>query len=112
MRLVSSLLDSAPSVLQRMTVDKPLGLSPNRHDISYRGDFGGANCLKNPFHPASEAARNFRPGYSWPPHLYQERFQFIGAQYPSQGSAPPLRLRRDSFGNMVDDTLDSRNSGC
>ena len=86
MRLVSSLLDSAPPVLQRMTVDKPLGLSPNRHDISYRVDFGGADCLKNPFHPASEAARNFRPGYSWPPHLYQERIQFIGARHPSQGS--------------------------
>ena len=32
MPLVSSLLDSAPSVFARMTVDKPLSLSPNPPD--------------------------------------------------------------------------------
>jgi hypothetical protein len=47
--LASSLLDSAPSRLAGMTVDKPLGLSPNRLDGSHRSDFGGVNIL-NPFH--------------------------------------------------------------
>jgi hypothetical protein len=29
-----------------------------------------------PFAAASEADRNCSPGYSWPPHLYQEHYKF------------------------------------
>jgi len=57
-----------------MTVDWLLARPPTAANFSSSGDFGG------PFQPtlfaqASEAARNCRPGYSWRPHLYQERFQ-------------------------------------
>lgn len=58
MRRGSPLLDSAPPASQRMTVDEPLGPSPNRRDLSYRGDFGGVKRLANPLARASEAVRN------------------------------------------------------
>jgi hypothetical protein len=32
------------------------------------------NYFRALFTQPSEAARNLQPGYSWPPHLYQERF--------------------------------------
>ena len=94
---MSPLLDSAPSILQRMTVNKPLSLPTNRLDSSYRHDFGGVNYVKAPFTRHSEATRNFRPGYSWPPHLYQEHCESIGGPGPSQeahagGSAVILKL--------------------
>jgi hypothetical protein len=54
-----------------------LALTPNRRGFSYRNDFGGENNLA-PFAQASEAARNCKPGYLWPPHLYQEQFQSRG----------------------------------
>jgi hypothetical protein len=66
-----------------------LDLPPNRCGSSYRGDFGGQHHVafdltgpftsdltgrkKAPFARASEANRNCSPGYSWPPHLYQEK---------------------------------------
>ena len=56
-RLVSSLLDSAPSVSQRMTVDRPFSLSPNRPDGSHGDDFGGEPLSHGP----PKAARNRGP---------------------------------------------------
>jgi hypothetical protein len=66
-----------------------LDLPPNRCGFSYRGDFGGQLIVafgltgpftsdltgrkKAPFARASEANRNCLPGYSWLPHLYQEK---------------------------------------
>jgi len=50
---------------------RPLGLSTNHSGFSGRNDFGGVKN-QNPFPQVSEAARNSKPGYSWPPHLYQE----------------------------------------
>jgi len=94
--LVASLLDSAPSRLPGMTVDKPFSPSPNRRDFSYRDNFGGVNIL-NPFHRASEAARNLWPGYSWPPRLYQEHYESMCALRPSQEmlrSRPLILTRR------------------
>jgi hypothetical protein len=72
-------LDSASSTSCKnwMTVVRHLALTPNRRGFSYRNDFGGENNLA-PFAQASEAARNCKPGYLWPPHLYQEQFQSRG----------------------------------
>jgi hypothetical protein len=49
-----------------------LNLSPNPNGFSYRCDFGGQQ-KNGPFGRAFEADRTSFPGYSWPPHLYQER---------------------------------------
>ncbi len=59
-----------------------LDLPPNPCGSNYRGDFGGKKFAfgltelaesRAPFARASEVDRNSAPGYSWLPHLYQER---------------------------------------
>jgi len=72
---------------------------------SYRGSFGGQptgkSCLgligrEAPFAQASEADRNRAPGYSWPPHLYQERPSLEHSTGKSQRNffSPNLRIGR------------------
>jgi hypothetical protein len=68
-----------------MTVDKPSGLSPNRRDISYRHDFGGAytqHALTGPPKLIGIPRRNWRS-----PLLYQERYESIHRFEPSQEKA-------------------------
>ena len=60
---------------------QPLGLSTNHSGFSCRDDFGGVES-QNPFPQVSEAARNSKPGYSWPPHLYQESKKLVHFTLP------------------------------
>ena len=58
-----------------MTVNRPWTCSPTTA-VSATAGISADNSCNNwnaPFARASEADRNCLPGYSWPPHLYQER---------------------------------------
>src|SRR6266852_8944743 len=59
---------------ERMTVNRPWTCSPTT-SVSATAGISADNSHNNnaPFARASEADRNCTPGYSWPPHLYQER---------------------------------------
>src|SRR5467141_1251664 len=58
---------------ERMTVNRPWTCSPTAANSAIAA-ISADNCNNNvaPFARASEAARNCLPGYSWPPHLYQD----------------------------------------
>jgi hypothetical protein len=87
-------LDSASSACARLerpltTTDdsgQALDLPPNHRGSRHRAGFGGQlfkpskkvafgliGRKEAPLAQASEADRNSAPGYSWPPHLYQEK---------------------------------------
>ena len=82
-------LDSASSARQQTPQQNygrqwtGLRPAPQPRASCLRGGFGGQpkllSCLRPlrskraPFTRASEADRNSAPGYSWPPHLYQEK---------------------------------------
>src|SRR6266852_7431080 len=66
---------------ERMTVNRPWTCSPTTA-VSATAAISADNSYNNwiaPFARASEADRNCRPGYSWLPHLYQERLS-LGEQ--------------------------------
>src|SRR5689334_7994821 len=77
----SSLPDSAPSVPERMTVDESWPRLPTAAEhapaaVSAEPKAGrGFSRVPAPFARASEAPRRSRPGYLWPPHLYQEQLK-------------------------------------
>jgi hypothetical protein len=50
---------------------------PNRWGFGTRSDFGGLVNLA-PFSGVPQPNWDNAPGYSWPPHLYQEQFQCKG----------------------------------
>src|ERR1700730_12965149 len=59
---------------ERMTVNRPWACSPTATvsaTAAISADDGNNNVA--PFARASEAHRNYLPGYSWPPHLYQDK---------------------------------------
>jgi hypothetical protein len=57
---------------ERMTVNRPWTCSPTVA-VSATAAISADNNNVAPFARASEADRNYLPGYSWPPHLYQDK---------------------------------------
>lgn len=87
-----------PQSSRRFTDDsgQALDLPPNRCGFSYRCDFGGKQLQQRecPFAQASEADRNGAPGYSWPPHLYQEKLSLGERQGKSERKFNSVALEK------------------
>src|SRR5216684_3161376 len=71
---------------ERMTVNRPWTCSPTTA-ISATAGISADNSCNNwnaPFARASEADRNCTPGYSWPPHLYQDNLSLAESRAKSE----------------------------
>ena len=101
-----------PIALHPLATDdsrRVLGSSPNRRGARLRRRFRrnlrrkqDFSCVPAPFARASEAPRKCRPGYSWPPHLYQEHFKAssyaegVSSKGPQTHRHPPKSSNEDS----------------
>src|SRR5713226_3124689 len=67
----------------RTTVDRPYTCPPTAAD-SATAAISADNSRMAPFARASEADRNCAPGYSWPPHLYQDNLSLAESRAKSE----------------------------
>src|SRR6266481_3667490 len=70
---------------ERMTVNRPWACSPTAA-VSATAAISAddSNNSVAPFARASEADRNYLPGYSWPPHLYQDKISLAELRTKSE----------------------------
>src|SRR5258708_18224482 len=75
-----------------MTVNRPWTCSPTAANSAIAAV--SADYRRAPFARASEADRICAPGYSWPPHLYQDKLSLADLRTKSERSLTWLPFKK------------------